>query len=100
MAAPISLCALKLSALTVELGISTSPTSEPAPTTMLSTPGGTPAASKISTAFMAVNAVMVAGLKTTVVPATSAGAIFHTGIATGKFQGVMQATTPNGCFIV
>ena len=28
------------------------------------------------------------------------GAIFQTGIATGKFQGVTQATTPNGCLIV
>ena len=45
---------------------------------------------------LAVSGVRVAGLKTTVFPATSAGAIFHTGMATGKFQGVMQATTPSG----
>ena len=44
----------------------------------------------------AVSGVSVAGLKTTVLPATSAGAIFQTGMATGKFQGVMQATTPSG----
>ena len=63
---------------------------------MLSTPFGTPARSKIDTTADAVSGVSVAGLKTTVFPATSAGAIFQTGMATGKFQGVMQATTPSG----
>src|SRR5574341_1706084 len=48
----------------------------------------------------AVAGVNVAGLKTTVLPATSAGAIFQVGIATGKFQGVTHATTPSGCLIV
>ena len=38
-------------------------------------------------------------MKTTVLPATSAGAIFQTGMATGKFHGVMQATTPCGWFM-
>ena len=32
-----------------------------------------------------------AGLKTTQLPNASAGAIFHAGIASGKFQGVMSA---------
>jgi len=64
------------------------------------TPGGKPASEKISTIREAVPGVNVAGLKTTVFPATRAGAIFHTGIATGKFQGVTQATTPCGCLIV
>ena len=35
-------------------------------------------------------------MNTTVLPATSAGAIFQAGMQTGKFQGVMQATTPSG----
>ena len=35
-------------------------------------------------------------LNTTVLPHISAGAIFHDGIANGKFHGVMTATTPNG----
>src|SRR5678815_458934 len=64
------------------------------------TPGGMPAASKISVMRTAVAGVIEAGLKTTVFPATKAGAIFQTGIATGKFQGVTQATTPSGCLIV
>ena len=37
-----------------------------------------------------------AGLNTTQLPKASAGAIFHAGIASGKFQGVMAATTPTG----
>jgi len=37
-----------------------------------------------------------AGLSTTVFPNASAGAVFHRGIATGKFHGVINATTPNG----
>jgi hypothetical protein len=63
---------------------------------MFRTPLGRPARSKMETTAVAVSGVRVAGLKTTVLPATRAGAIFHTGMATGKFQGVMQATTPRG----
>src|SRR5712664_2713757 len=77
-----------------------SPASEPEPMIRFKTPGGMPACSKSSTMRTAVAGVNEAGLKTTVLPATSAGAIFHTGIATGKFQGVTQATTPSGCLIV
>ena len=36
------------------------------------------------------------GLKTTVLPQTSAGMIFHDGIAIGKFHGVMIEHTPIG----
>src|SRR6266404_923994 len=77
-----------------------SPASEPDPRTRFKTPGGIPASSNISTTRTAVAGVSVAGLKTTVLPATSAGAIFQVGIATGKFQGVTHATTPSGCLIV
>ena len=38
-----------------------------------------------------------AGLKTTVLPHTSAGTIFQDGIAIGKFHGVITPTTPIGC---
>src|SRR6185295_8083153 len=87
-------------ALTAGWLIISSPASEPDPMTRFKTPGGIPAASKISVIRTAVAGVIDAGLKTTVFPATSAGAIFHTGIATGKFHGVTQATTPNGCLMV
>ena len=67
---------------------------------MFSTPGGTPASMKHSTTSAAVAGVIVAGLKTTVLPDTSAGAIFHTGMAAGKFHGVISDTTPSGCLMV
>ena len=37
-----------------------------------------------------------AGLSTTVLPAASAGATFQEAIVSGKFHGVMSATTPSG----
>ncbi len=40
--------------------------------------------------------VAEAGLNTTVLPTTSAGAIFQTGIESGKFHGVTIAQTPSG----
>ena len=45
---------------------------------------------------LAERGVSVAGLKTTVLPQTSAGTIFQDGIAIGKFQGVITPTTPIG----
>ena len=36
------------------------------------------------------------GLSTTVLPASRAGASFHEASETGKFHGVMAATTPRG----
>src|SRR5258706_1574774 len=67
---------------------------------MLSTPAGTPACSKICMTRAPVKAVRVAGLKTTVLPEINAGAIFQTGMETGKFHGAIAATTPSGCFSV
>src|SRR5690242_18911733 len=73
-----------------------SPTSPLLPTRRFKTPVGKPARSKISTSLAAVRGVIDEGLKTTVSPATSAGAIFQAGIQTGKFQGVIRETTPSG----
>ena len=72
------------------------PTSAPVPQTRFITPGGNPASSKTATRLRAESGVSVAGLKTTVLPAMSAAIIFQLGIATGKFHGVTQATTPTG----
>ena len=44
----------------------------------------------------AVSGVSSAGFSTTVLPAASAGATFHDAIVSGKFQGVISATTPSG----
>jgi hypothetical protein len=42
--------------------------------------------------------VCSAGFSTIVQPAASAGAAFRVGMAEGKFQGVIPAVTPTGCF--
>ena len=73
-----------------------SPTAPPPPWTMLTTPSGTPASARSSTKRCPSAGVSVAGLKTTVFPETSAGAIFQDGIAIGKFHGVMTPMTPIG----
>jgi len=40
------------------------------------------------------------GLEDDRIPEISAGAIFQTGMETGKFHGAIAATTPSGCFSV
>src|ERR1044072_8359441 len=87
-------------ALTAGWLMISSPASEPDPMTRFKTPFGIPAASKSVVIRTAVAGVIDAGLKTTVLPATNADAIFQMGIATGKFHGVTQAATPSGCLIV
>jgi hypothetical protein len=70
-----------------------SPT-RPSPVTMLTTPAGTPACWQISANSSAVSEVNSAGLKTMVLPAARAGAIFHASISSGKFHGTIWPTTP------
>ncbi|MCY1235973.1 hypothetical protein D9M72_486070 [compost metagenome] len=65
---------------------------------MLSTPAGMPACCASHTSASAVSGVSSAGLATTVQPAASAGAILRAIIASGKFHGVIAATTPTGSF--
>ncbi|MNT66335.1 hypothetical protein D3C72_2043960 [compost metagenome] len=67
--------------------------------TILSTPAGNPACWASHTSASAVSGVSSAGLATTVQPAASAGAILRAIIASGKFHGVMAATTPTGSLI-
>lgn len=72
-----------------------SPVSRP-PGTMLTTPGGRPAASAASAIWNASSAVSGAGLITTVQPAASAGASLNMVSDCGKFHGTIAATTPIG----
>src|SRR5699024_11862032 len=65
---------------------------------ILITPFGIPAFSASSTNLYAVIGVCVAGFRTTVQAVARAGAILRVVIAAGKFQGVIAATTPTGCF--
>ena len=51
---------------------------------------------QISAKSSAVSGVVSAGLRTTVLPAASAGAIFQASISSGKFQGMTWPATPSG----
>ena len=65
--------------------------------TTLKTPLGKPARSASSARASAENGVCDAGLSTIVQPAASAGPALRVIIASGKFHGVITATTPIGC---
>ena len=60
-------------------------------------PGGRPASVSASARRTASNGTALAGFHTTVFPKTKAGAIFHAGMAIGKLNGVITATTPRAC---
>ena len=71
---------------------------EPSPVTMLTTPAGISASWHSSANKSAVSGVNSAGFSTTVFPVASAGAIFHANISSGKFQGMICPTTPQGSY--
>ena len=73
-----------------------SPTTEPWPGSTVSTCSGRPASSASSPSRMAVSGVSSAGLRTTALPAASAGAKPQPAIGIGKFHGTMTPTTPSG----
>ena len=79
-------------------GLSTiaAPTFDPEPVSTFRTPAGSPASAKHSATWRPVRGASCASLSTTVFPWISAGASFQTGIAIGKFQGVIRPTTPTG----
>ena len=79
--------------------VSSPPMSGADPVMTLSTPFGTPARCASSARASAENGVCDAGFSTTVQPAAMAGPALRVIIASGKFQGVMQATTPIGCLM-
>ena len=97
-AMPVPVAELPVNDMTATSGLSTIalPTSAPVPVTRLTTPAGKPASAISSTRSVAQCGVSEDGLKTTVLPVTSAGIIFQHGIAIGKFQGVMTPATPSG----
>ena len=71
------------------------PASTPKPLTMFSTPAGSRSPmSSIRTRMD--DGVCSAGLRTTALPAASAGASFQTAIRMGKFHGMIWPTTPSG----
>ena len=66
------------------------------PWTTLRTPGGRPASTKASARRAPINGVIGDGLNTTAFPAASAGPILRLARFSGKFHGVITATTPTG----
>src|SRR5688500_3867372 len=81
---------------TVGFEVSSAPISAADPVITFRIPGGTPARSASTARASAENGVCDAGFATTVQPAARAGPTLRVIIAIGKFQGVMQPTTPIG----
>src|SRR5207248_2882491 len=89
---------VKPSLRTSGLDVISSPIAAALPVTTEKTPAGTPASSASTAHASAESGVWLAGFITIVHPAASAGAAFRVTIAAGKFQGVIPAVTPTGCF--
>jgi len=68
----------------------------PEPGTTLTTPGGKPASSTSFASSSALEGVRLAGLRTMVFPAASAGPSFQQVNNIGEFQGSIAPTTPTG----
>ena len=96
---PVSVEPVNDSFRTIGLLVSSAPISDAGPVMTLNTPLGTPARSASSASASAENGVCDAGFSTTAQPAAMAGPAFRVIIASGKFHGVMQATTPIGSLI-
>ena len=91
---PTSRDPVKLIASIPATEASAAPSFAPGPMTRLSTPVGSPARWTMSASAHGDAGTSSAGLKITQFPNASAGAIFHAGIANGKFHGVIRPTTP------
>ncbi len=63
---------------------------------MLTTPAGNPTSVISSASRSDDSGVSSLGFSTTVLPAASAGPIFHEQNISGKFHGTICPTTPNG----
>jgi hypothetical protein len=75
---------------------SAAPASSPIPCTTFSTPSGRPASRETSASIEAVSGAHSGGLKTTVLPAASAGARRQVPSISGAFHGVITTATPLG----
>jgi hypothetical protein len=96
MRRPVATEPVKLIALTEGESTNVAPTFEPGPITRLKTPFGIDVRERMSAIVQPQPGTSSAGLKTTQLPKASAGAIFHAGIAIGKFHGAIRPTTPIG----
>ena len=92
---PVVVSPVKATLATRLLEASGLPASTPKPLTTFSTPGGS--RSPISSSATRIDSgVCSAGFSTTQLPAASAGASFQVAISSGKFHGMICATTPSG----
>ena len=69
------------------------------PLTTCKIPSGRPASVNSSANIIGTDGSLSEGLSIKAFPATIAGQNFHIGIIAGKLNGVIPATTPNGCRI-
>src|SRR4051794_4127839 len=76
--------------------VSEAPAGLPCPLSTLRTPGGNPASTASLPRSVTEAGVSSDGLMMQVLPQAIAGAIFHVAIISGKFQGLIAATTPAG----
>ena len=95
MSRPVVVSPVKATFATRGLEASGLPASIPKPCTTLTTPLGRMSAISSMNAMIATG-VCSAGLSTTQFPPASAGASFHTAMRSGKFHGMICATTPSG----
>ena len=90
---PVVVSPVKATFATRSLLASGLPASTPKPLTMLSTPSGSRSPTSCANSRIDTG-VCSAGLSTTQLPAASAGASFQVAISSGKFHGMICATTP------
>ena len=76
--------------------MSEEPAGAPCPLSTLSTPGGKPASTASRPSSVTDAGVSSLGLMMQVLPHAIAGAIFQVAIISGKFHGLIAATTPAG----
>ena len=76
------------------------PVTEPRPDIQLITPSGTPASFSNSQYLCNVSGLSVDGFTITLFPIIKALGTFWPNKSHGKLNGIIQATTPNGCWTV
>ena len=96
---PTSVDPVKLILATFGLWLNSVPMSLALPVTTWKTPAGIPARSASTPRERAESGVCEAGLTMMVHPAARAGPAFLVIMPFGKFQGVIAAQTPTGCFM-
>ena len=97
---PVAVEPVKAILSTPGCAASRAPATAPGPGTTLTTPSGTPA-SCISCANRSVDSgASSAGFSTIVQPVASVGQMLNNCDSSGPFQGMIDPTTPIGCFSV